>query len=125
MSYHVAADLPCPEDKDEAPMPRPCYLPKDILEIQQILDNFVPLEIADMIIEEAEIWPYVGISRNTYTPALTALEGTDGNAEWCYLVSPRVPSLDRNGDYLPTAVRQVKFYVKGYNSCWGGEAEKG
>jgi hypothetical protein len=119
--HHIASDLPCAEDKDdELAMPCPSYLPEHISEIQQILRNFVPPELADMIIDKAEIWPYTAISRNTYTPAVTALEGADGNAQWCYLVTPPVPTLVRDGVCLPTAVRKVGFHFKTYNSRWGG-----
>lgn len=127
--HHIASDLPCSEDKDdELAIPRPSYLPEDISEIQNILINFVPPELADIIIDMAEVWHYTAVSRNTYTPAISALEGADGNAQWCYLVSPPVPSLVRNEEEerLPTAVRKVGFHFKSYNSRWGGsEAQKG
>lgn len=118
---HVASDLPCPEDIDLEPVPQPSYFPHEIVEIQQILGTFLPVELLDVVIDMAEIWPYVVISRNSYSPALTALEGPDGNAQWCHLVSPPVPTLKRNNASLPTAVKKVKFNIKAYNSCWGAE----
>ncbi len=124
--HHVSSDLPCSEDIDLEPASQPSYLPQEMTEIQHILGNFLPIELSDVIIDMAEIWPYVVISRNSFTPALTALEGPDGNAQWCYLVSPPVPSLKCNNASLPTAVRKVKFNIKTYNSCWGvGQPEKG
>jgi len=118
-SFHLTNDLPCPEDKDLTPIPQATYIPDDISRIRGYLRNFVPTELADIIIDEAEIWPWVGVSSNSYTSAFSALEGNDSNAEWCYLVSPSVPSLERDGVRLPTEVKKVKFHIKSYSSCWG------
>jgi len=117
--HHISSDLPCSEDIDLDQGSQPSYLPQDITEIQDILNQFLPTELSDVIVDMAEIWPYVIISRNSFTPALTALEGPDGHAQWCYLVSPPVPSLNNNTSELPTAVRKVNFNIKTYNSCWG------
>lgn len=122
-SIHIATDLPCPADKDTDPMPRPAYTPSDISRVQRILLHFVPVELADAIIDLAEYWPWVAVSRNSFTSAYSALEAPDSNAQWCYLVTPKVPSIERAGVSVPTVVKMVKFFIKTYESCYGKTKE--
>ncbi|KAF8900743.1 hypothetical protein CPB84DRAFT_1020480 [Gymnopilus junonius] len=118
-SLHVANDLPCPADKDLDELPRPRYTPHDIHRVQRTLLHFVPAELADAILDMAEFWPYASVSRNSYTSACSALEAPDGNAQWCFLVSPKVPAIERNGARLPTIVKKVDFSIKTYESSFG------
>ena len=71
----------------------------------------------------AEYWPYVGASRNDFSTSYSALDGPDQNAQWCYMVSPKIPSIERNGTRVPTTVKKVKFTIKAYESAWGKPAE--
>ncbi|CAA7270492.1 unnamed protein product [Cyclocybe aegerita] len=119
-SLHATSDLPCPEDKDKEPIPLPHYGPDDIARVQAMLTHFIPVELADAILDMAEFWPWISVSRNSYTSAYSALEGPDCNAQWCYLVTPKIPSVERNGRRVPTTVKMVKFFVKTYGSSWGG-----
>ncbi|PPQ78465.1 hypothetical protein CVT25_011860 [Psilocybe cyanescens] len=122
-SIHVATDLPCPADKDLDDIPRPKYTPSDIGRVQSILLHFVPVELADAIIDMAEYWPWVAVSRNSFTSAYSALEAPDSNAQWCYIVSPKIPSIERAGVCVPTVVKMVKFFIKTYESCYGKTKE--
>lgn len=115
----ITTDLPCLADKDLDEIPAPRYAPDDIAKVQQILLSFVPTELADIILDMAEYWPYVGISRNSFASAYSAIEAPDGDAQWCYLVTPSVPAIERAGVALPTSVKKVRFMVKTYNSSWG------
>ncbi|KAH9476316.1 hypothetical protein JR316_0011891 [Psilocybe cubensis] len=117
-SIHIATDLPCPADKDTGPMPRPSYSVSDICRVQNILLHFVPVELADVIIDLAEYWPWVAVSRNSFNSAYSALEAPDNNAQWCFLVTPKVPSIERAGVSVPTMVKMVKFFIKSYESCY-------
>ncbi|KAF8960750.1 hypothetical protein BDZ97DRAFT_1280660 [Flammula alnicola] len=116
---HIKTNLPCPADEDLDEVPHPVYTPNDISRVQRILLHFVPAELADAIIDLAEYWPYVGVSRNAFASAYSALDGPDRNAQWCYLVSPRIPSLERDGVRVSTTVKMVKFMIKTYESSWG------
>ncbi|PPQ67202.1 hypothetical protein CVT24_011273 [Panaeolus cyanescens] len=118
---HHYDDLPCDGDIDTQPAPSPRYLPDDIFAIQNTLRHFVPVEIADIILDYAEFWPWLSVSRNAYPTALTALEAPDSDAQWCYLVSPPVPALVRNGTPMPTRVNMVKFQLKAYPTVWGNQ----
>ncbi|KAJ3507333.1 hypothetical protein NLJ89_g6365 [Agrocybe chaxingu] len=119
-SLHVTSDLPCLEDKDTDRIPQPHYAPDDIARVQAMLTHFVPVELADAILDMAEFWPWIAVSRNSYTSAYSALEAPDSNAQWCYLVTPKIPSVERNGRRVSTTVRMVRFFVKTYGSSWGG-----
>ncbi|KAF8147992.1 hypothetical protein B0H34DRAFT_803135 [Crassisporium funariophilum] len=118
-STQFSTDLPCVADIDIERPPQPTYTPDDINLVQAMLLRLIPAELADAIIEMAEFWPWVGVSRNAYTAAFSALDAPDHNAQWCYLLSPPVPSVMRDGIALPTTIKMVKFLVKSYASQWG------
>ena len=123
-SLQIVTNLPCPDDRDAGEIPRPSYSPEDISRVQETLLLFIPPELADAIVDLAEYWPYVGISHNSFNSAYSALEAPDADAQWCFLVSPQIPSFERsNGSPLPTAVKMVKFLIKTYDSAWGGQKE--
>ncbi|KJA16118.1 hypothetical protein HYPSUDRAFT_207275 [Hypholoma sublateritium FD-334 SS-4] len=118
----ITTKLPCTLDQDLDELPLPNYTPQDIARVQRILLNFVPTELADAILDMAEYWPYVDVSRNDFSTSYSALDGPDQNAQWCYMVSPKVPSVERNGIRVPTTVKKVKFTIKAYESAWGKPA---
>ena len=94
--------------------------------MQEILLLFFPPELADAIVDLAEYWPYVRISHNSFNSAYSALDAPDVDAQWCFLVSPKIPSFERpDGSALPTTVKMVKFFIKTYDSAWGGPQEEG
>ena len=119
----ITTKLPCALDRDLDEVPRTNYTPQDIARVQRILLNFMPTELADAILDMTEYWPYVGASRNDFSTSYSALDGPDQNAQWCYMVSPRIPSIERNGTRVPTTVKKVKFTIKAYESAWGKPAE--
>jgi len=125
-SLHIVTNLPCRDDRDLGEIPRPTYAPEDINRVQKILLLFFPPELADAIVDLAEYWPYVGISHNSFNSAYSALDAPDADAQWCFLVSPKIPSFERpDVSALPTTVKMVKFFIKTYDSAWGGPQEEG
>lgn len=92
--------------------------PTDVLSLRQTLLHFVPLELANIIINDAEYWPALTSSRDAFSgPALVSVpshtkndleEREDGKDGWCYLISPAVPRLDET--YVK--VQRVKFSVE-------------
>jgi len=122
---HIPTDLPCVADRDDGKLPGPTYKDNDIDIIRNILACFVPVELADAIIDMAEIWPWIAVSRNAFTSCYSALEAPDRNAQWCYLISPEIPYFVSQGMAVPTTVKMVKFFIKTYNSSWGRPASKG
>ncbi|KIM38524.1 hypothetical protein M413DRAFT_242934 [Hebeloma cylindrosporum] len=125
-SLHIVTNLPCPADRDASEIPQPSYAPEDITLVQEILLLFLPPELADAVVGLAEYWPYVGISHNSFNSAYSALDAPDHDAQWCFLVSPPIPSCQgTDGSSLPTTVKMVKFLIKTYDSSWGGRKEQG
>lgn len=117
------SSFPCAADLDKAPVPHASYTNSDIFVIRNTLRCHVPTEVADIILDLADIHPYISASRNAYTPASSALGAPDGDAEWCYLITPSIPSLGtEDGEVVPTEVKNVKFFVKSYQSQWDPSA---
>jgi len=102
----------------------PATPPRISVAYKKTLLLFIPPELADAIVDLAEYWPYVGISHNSFNSAYSALDAPDADAQWCFLVSPQIPSFERSNDSpLPTTVKMVKFLIKTYDSAWGGRKE--
>ena len=100
--------------------------PSDVLSLRYTLLHFVPLELANIIINDAEYWPVLTTSRDAFDgPALVSAhtgkeERKDGKDGWCYVVSPQVPKLAET--YVK--VQRVKFsvgvfYEKAEGGCEG------
>ena len=100
--------------------------PSDVLSLRHTLLHFVPLELANIIINDAEYWPVLTSSRDAFDgPALVSAhtgkeERKDGKDGWCYVVSPEVPKLDE----VYVKVQRVKFsvgvfYEKAEGGCEG------
>ncbi|KAF4609507.1 hypothetical protein D9613_012299 [Agrocybe pediades] len=119
----ATVELPCPADRDRELVPGAKYDPKCIDAIRDLLTYFVPVELADAIIDMAELWPWIAVSRNSYMSAYSALEAPDGNAQWCYLVSPEIPPVMHKATPVPTSVRMVKFFIKAYESSLAGDSK--
>lgn len=101
------------------PGSRPTYTPQDIAQVQRILLKFLPTDLADAILDMAEYRPYVDAARTDFTMSYSALDGPGQNAQQCFMVSPKIPSIERNGICVPTSVKKVKFTIKAYESAWG------
>ncbi|KAF8915760.1 hypothetical protein CPB85DRAFT_1293170 [Mucidula mucida] len=78
----------------------------------------IPSEIIEIILDMAEYWPSVHSER--FLDVAVKSEGRQGSpypmAEWCYLVSPRVPSHARS-------VKAVTIQTESCDQGWGGEPE--
>lgn len=122
-SVSINTKLPCTLDQDFDEIPAPNYTPDDIARVQRVLLNFVPAELADAILDLAEYWPYIGASRNDFSTAYSALEGPDQNAQWCYMVSPPIPSVERDGRRVTTTVKRLDFSLR-RTSRRGGSLSK-
>jgi len=118
---HIVSNLPHPADHDLAEIPRPTDAPEDISHREELLVIFLPPELVDVIVDLVEYWPCAAISHNSFR---SALEAPDMNAEWCFLVSPDIRSLERSKDSpLPMLVEMMKFLIKAYTSARGGQRE--
>ncbi|KAF8915766.1 hypothetical protein CPB85DRAFT_1432774 [Mucidula mucida] len=98
------------------------YVPteKDIHRLRNLFFSTIdiPSEIIEIIVDMAEYWPSVHSER--FLDVAVKSEGRQGSpypmAEWCYLVSPRVPSHARS-------VKAVTIQTESCDQGWGGEPE--
>lgn len=96
--------------------------PSEVSDVRQILLHFLPVELADMIIEDAEYWARIIVRRDIKLVA-SASKGRANIATWCYMVTPPIPSLEMGSDDMesrPTMVRKVKFWTRSCDQGWGG-----
>ncbi|RXW18216.1 hypothetical protein EST38_g7639 [Candolleomyces aberdarensis] len=85
---------------------------EDVFAVRRHLLNFVPAEIAVVIVELAEYFPKVSATREAFTgPA--SVPGIRRDGEWCYVLSPPLPS--RPG--VTMKPREVKFTLDCAAGC--------
>ncbi|KAG6830610.1 hypothetical protein H0H87_007553 [Tephrocybe sp. NHM501043] len=89
---------------------------EDVFATRTLLIQFVPLELADFIIDIAQYWPCVSV-RKTKHLQVTANYRTENNAAAYYLVTPHVPTR-----YQRLEVKMVKFTLESCDQGWGGDA---
>ena len=76
----------------------------------------IPPELIEIILDLAEYWPSVHRTRflDATCPARLRQGSSFPMAEWCYLVSPPVPSTAR-------FVKAVTIRIESHDQGWGGE----
>ncbi|KAF6760630.1 hypothetical protein DFP72DRAFT_76792 [Ephemerocybe angulata] len=87
---------------------------RDVKEVQEILLDFLPLELINMILDEAEYWPVL-ICRNVSSPAkeIAARAYPEHCAKYCYYISPKLPNTIRP--------KKVTFILRSRDQGWGGD----
>lgn len=94
-----------------------CYAPEDILAVRSSLLVFVPLELADMILDHAKYW-----SKATWTfkpkrsMSLDSKSNHKGNATACCLLTPKLCDLLYSGDGV-AKMKAVCFNIISYDQC--------
>ncbi|KAF5365277.1 hypothetical protein D9758_005350 [Tetrapyrgos nigripes] len=87
--------------------------------VREILLEFLPLELVDIILDTAEYWPCVYASQESRIIARN-------NEPWCYLITPPIPtSQSSNPDEKQRhrRVREIRFRLNSHDQGWGGEPE--
>jgi len=90
------------------------YVPtqSDVFAVRDFLLDFVPAEVALIIVDLAEYWPQLSATRESLSGP-NSLSGVKRDDEWCYLVSPPLP-------YYPgtiTAAREITFSIECGAAC--------
>ena len=88
----------------------------DVFTVRHFLTRFVPLELADAILENAMYWPKVSASR-TEPMVVKAEHDNANNAAVYYVVTPPIPYA-QNGQIR---VRKVRFSLESHDQGWGGD----
>ncbi|KAJ3900126.1 hypothetical protein F5879DRAFT_445763 [Lentinula edodes] len=93
----------------------------DVRIVRNLLRTFLPLELVDVIIADAEYWLCIHVERSKQirVDARIAL-GQGFKLAWCYLVSPPIPeTLSFVGQGLgQRRVRKVQLKVQGHDLVW-------
>jgi hypothetical protein len=88
----------------------------DVFAVRHDLTRFVPLELADTILENAMYWPKVSASRAEPVVIVAGYGDSNNNAAVYYVVTPPI-SYDQNGRIR---VRKVRFSLESHDQGWGG-----
>ncbi|KAG6910348.1 hypothetical protein DXG01_011417 [Tephrocybe rancida] len=103
------------EDTEPPELDRKDPTDQDVFSAQGILLHFVPLELADVILNMAQYWPCVSAMSDRLL-LVPANHETQNNAAAYYLVTPPVPS------YQHLEIQMVKFSLSSCDQGWGGDA---
>lgn len=94
---------------------------RDVLDVKEALLRFLPLELIDTILDNAEYWPTLSFhSQNIPARSVAAASFPHHNASYCYYISPRLPETCRLDASL-FKVRKVAFRIASHDQGWGGE----
>ena len=89
----------------------------DVFAVRHDLTRFVPLELADMILENAMYWPKVSASRAERKTVVAWYNSFNNNVTVYYVVTPSIPYRDiQNGQIR---VRKVRFLLESHGRGWG------
>jgi hypothetical protein len=91
----------------------------DFFAVRDYFLRFVPLELANAILDAAMYWPSITTER---TELLVASAGfvNKKNVAAYYLITPPIPQVVRDAVVLPMRVRMVKFTLKSCDQGFGG-----
>ncbi|KAF7328668.1 hypothetical protein MSAN_02468400 [Mycena sanguinolenta] len=97
--------------------------PDDVFQVRRCLLNFLPPELVNTILDEAEYWPRIRSTRNQLL-VVHASSSSDNNASLRCLVTPPFPASQALGG--PSArlrVKRVKFDIVSNDQGWGGDPQ--
>jgi len=89
--------------------------PEDVYNVRKLLLNFVPMELAVSMVEEAEYWPKATLSA-AFT---TTTKINEHSGPFCCLVTPRLSNW--LGIDEKFQVRRVDFGFQSHDQGWASE----
>ncbi|KAI3611446.1 hypothetical protein WG66_002038 [Moniliophthora roreri] len=94
----------------------------DVIAVRIALLKFLPRELVDIVLDDAEYWPRTFAKR--YLVVIANTSGPKSQADWCYLVTPQIipDVLENDGEELrrPPKIHSVTFTTKSRDQGWGG-----
>ena len=98
------------------------HIPNDfeLFTVRSFLLRFLPLELADVILDTAEYWPVVAEETHTAIDVVSNFTNDNNAGQYC-LVTPPVPFKVRDFDVVPR-LRCVKFKLLSNDQGWGGQS---
>ena len=118
------------DDESETQLHSDQYHPSsenEVLHLQRILMNFVPAELADLIIDYTQYWPRLASWREA-NPPLTidstsdfgSVLNPDGH-QFYLITDPPIPRWRESDLKAARKVRKVVFRIWSHDQGWGGD----
>ncbi|KAF8876545.1 hypothetical protein BD779DRAFT_1677716 [Infundibulicybe gibba] len=97
------------------------YLPTrtDAWLVQRMLAIYLPLELVDIILEDAMYGPRIHAFEDEHT-RLSASQASDNDASQCCLITPPLPGPNELG-WEWTNAKKIVFKISSHDQGWGGE----
>lgn len=96
--------------------------PEDVINVRLRLLHFLPAELAQQILDDADYWPRVSCA---FAPAeelqVAATQANAFIATQCCAVTPPVPEVEG----ATVRARWVRFEMRSHDQGWAGEAAPG
>lgn len=86
---------------------------QDVFTVRGSLIELLPLELVNVILDDAEYWPMLASTREV------PLGVSSSSGNWCYLVTPPIP-LPHEHAPIPR-LRRIEFAMSSCDQGWGGE----
>ncbi|KAJ3817269.1 hypothetical protein F5880DRAFT_1511927 [Lentinula raphanica] len=95
--------------------------PEDVQAVRILLQNLLPLELIEHILEEAEYWPRIHAERTSNIIVRTRHQNKY-KAAWCYLLSPPLPA---EGNDMLQKARRVTIKIQAHDQGWVNDPSAG
>ena len=96
----------------------------DVFAVRHDLTRFVPLELADMILENAMYWPKVSASCTERKAVVAWYGSSKNNTAVYYVVTPPISCRDIQNRQI--RVRKVRFTLESHGRIWlGNNSDRG
>ncbi|KAE9404691.1 hypothetical protein BT96DRAFT_813259 [Gymnopus androsaceus JB14] len=89
--------------------------------VRYMLCDFLPLELVDIIIEDAEYWPCLYSKQDLKIKVeASKAPGPAFKSAWCYLISSPIPGIVSQESSEPESIaRKVVFEIQSHDQGWG------
>ena len=98
-----------------------CPTPDDVFAVRSFLLAFVPVELANLILNEANYWPKATLSFEPKNPLMVFASdnqyGND-NAAFCCLLTPKLCDLLCGGKVEPYRIKTICFKTVSRDQGW-------
>jgi hypothetical protein len=97
-----------------------CPTPEDVFAVRRFLLAFVPVELANLILNEANYWPKATLNVEPEDPLVVAATGHDEwkNAHACCIVTSKLCDLLYGGKDGSYKIKTICFKIVSHDQGW-------
>ena len=96
-----------------------CPTPEDVFAVRSFLLEFVPAELANLILNEANYWPKATLNFEPENPLVVEASGNQWrNAHACCLVTSKLCDLLYGGKDGPYKIKIICFKIVSHDQGW-------